>query len=53
MALLEGGQRQATVTTSSRVSGLRVENDALRPLLKSHPKLGEAFHAVYTSHQSS
>ena len=53
MALLEGGQRQATVTTSSRVTGLRIENDALRPLLQKRPKLAEMFRAVYSAHQSS
>ena len=53
MAFLEGGQRQATVTSSARVTGLRVENEALRPLLHEHPKLAEAFRAVYTAHQAT
>ncbi|MBE7190050.1 cyclic nucleotide-binding domain-containing protein [Jatrophihabitans endophyticus] len=49
--LLGGGQRTATVTSSSRVAGLRVENDALKPVLDKHPKLAEAFRAVYDAHQ--
>lgn len=52
MALLEGGQRQATVTSSARVSGLRIDNDALRPLLRQRPRLGEAFQAVYAAHSA-
>lgn len=50
MTLLGGGQRRATVTSASRVTGLRVENDALRPLLQKRPKLAEAFRAVYDAH---
>jgi CRP-like cAMP-binding protein len=50
MALLDGGQRQATVTSSSRVSGLRIDNEALRPLLDRRPRLAEAFRAVYAAH---
>jgi CRP-like cAMP-binding protein len=53
MALLGGGQRRATVTSSSRVTGLRIENDALRPVLKKHPKLAEAFQAVYDAHSAA
>jgi CRP-like cAMP-binding protein len=53
MAFLEGGQRRATVTSSTRVAGLRIENDALRPLLEQRPKLAEAFRAVYTAHSST
>jgi CRP-like cAMP-binding protein len=53
MALLGGGQRNATVTSSSRVAGLRIENEKLRPLLKKHPKLADAFRAVYDAHSSS
>jgi CRP-like cAMP-binding protein len=53
MALLDGGQRQATVTSSSRVAGLRIENDALRPLLDERPKLAQAFRAVYAQHHAS
>jgi CRP-like cAMP-binding protein len=52
MALLGGGQRRATVTSSSRVRGLRIENDALRPVLEKHPKLADAFKAVYDAHSA-
>jgi CRP/FNR family cyclic AMP-dependent transcriptional regulator len=50
MALLGGGQRRATVTSSSRVAGLRIDNEALRPVLDKHPKLADAFKAVYDAH---
>jgi len=53
MAFFDGGQRQATVTSSSRVTGLRIENDALRGVLEKRPKLAEAFRAVYAAHHSS
>jgi CRP-like cAMP-binding protein len=52
MALLGGGQRRATVTSSSRVTGLRIENEALRPVLAKRPKLAEAFRAVYDAHSA-
>lgn len=52
MTLLDGGQRRATVTSASRVAGLRIENDALRPVLQKHPKLADAFRAVYKAHTS-
>ncbi|HET6876328.1 MAG TPA: cyclic nucleotide-binding domain-containing protein [Jatrophihabitans sp.] len=51
ITLLGGGQRSATVTSSTRVTGLRIENDKLRPLLDKHPKLAEAFRAVYMAHR--
>jgi CRP/FNR family cyclic AMP-dependent transcriptional regulator len=50
MALLGGGQRRATVTSSSRVTGLRVDNTALEPVLAKHPALAAAFRAVYAAH---
>lgn len=50
MALLKGGQRRATVTSSSHVSGLRIENDALRKVFAKHPKVAAAFEAVYSAH---
>jgi CRP-like cAMP-binding protein len=50
MTLLEGGQRRATVTSATKVAGLRIENDALRAVLQKHPKLAEAFRAVYAAH---
>ncbi|MBE7204232.1 MAG: hypothetical protein INR70_41460, partial [Parafilimonas terrae] len=37
MTLLDGGQRRATVTSSSRVVGLRIENEPLRKVLADHP----------------
>src|SRR5438309_1866155 len=49
MALLAGGQRNATVTSSSRVAGLRIENEALQKVFDKHPKIAEAFRAVYTA----
>lgn len=50
LTLLGGGQRRATVTSSTRVAGLRVENDALRDVLAKHPKIAEAFRSVYSAH---
>lgn len=50
MALLEGGQRRATVTSATRVSGLRIENDALRGLLQHNVRLAEAFRSVLSAH---
>ena len=50
MALLKGGQRKATVTSASRVAGLRVEYDKLKPVLAKRPKLAAAFDAVYAAH---
>jgi CRP-like cAMP-binding protein len=50
MALLEGGQRKATVTSSDRIAGLRIENQKLREVMKSHPTITEAFRAVYAAH---
>lgn len=50
MTLLSGGQRRATVTSASRVAGLRIENDKLRPLLSQRPRLADAFRAVYDAH---
>jgi CRP-like cAMP-binding protein len=53
MALLGGGQRRATVTSASRVSGLRVENTAMLDLFTKRPKLRDAFKAAYVAHQAS
>lgn len=50
LALLGGGQRRATVTSSARVAGLRIENEPLRTVLQQHPKLAEAFRDVYAKH---
>jgi hypothetical protein len=35
------------------VTGLRIENEALRPLLQKRPKLAEAFRAVYDAHSAA
>jgi CRP/FNR family transcriptional regulator, cyclic AMP receptor protein len=53
MALLGGGQRRATVTTATRVSGLRVENSAMFDLFAKRPALRDAFRAAYEAHQAS
>ncbi|MBE7188074.1 cyclic nucleotide-binding domain-containing protein, partial [Jatrophihabitans endophyticus] len=47
MTLLGGGQRRATVTSASHVAGLRIDNEALRPVLDRHPAIANAFRAVY------
>ena len=52
LALLGGGQRRATVTSSSRVTGLRIENGPLRTLLEKRPKLEAAFRGVYAKHDN-
>ena len=52
LALLGGGQRRATVTSSSRVAGLRIENEPLRTILDKHPKLQSAFQDVYAKRDS-
>jgi CRP-like cAMP-binding protein len=46
-ALLEGGQRSATVSASSPCTALRVEYEALRALLAERPQLRETMIAVY------
>jgi CRP-like cAMP-binding protein len=46
-ALLEGGQRSATVSASSPCAALRVEYEALRALLADRPRLRETMVAVY------
>lgn len=53
MTLLGGGQRRATVTSATRVAGLRIENERLRPVLQRYPKLADAFRAVYDAHTAS
>ncbi|WP_375490587.1 cyclic nucleotide-binding domain-containing protein [uncultured Jatrophihabitans sp.] len=52
LALLGGGQRRATVTSSSKVQGLRIENEPLRTVLDKHPKLEAAFRDVYAKHDN-
>jgi CRP-like cAMP-binding protein len=53
MALRGGGQRRATETTSSRVSGLRVENSAMMDVFSKHPAVRDAFKAAYEAHQAA
>lgn len=53
MALLGGGQRRATVTTATRVSGLRVENAAMLNLFAERPQLRDVLRAAYEQHQAS
>jgi CRP-like cAMP-binding protein len=49
MALVEGGQRTATVSSSSPIRALRIEYDNLRALLAERPALREKMIAVYRS----
>jgi CRP/FNR family cyclic AMP-dependent transcriptional regulator len=53
MALLGGGQRRATVTTATRVGGLRIENTAMLDLFGRRPALRDTFRAAYEAHQAS
>jgi CRP-like cAMP-binding protein len=53
MAFLRGGQRGATVTSSSRVTALRIENDVLAELVERGPQLKATLEAVYNAHTSS
>lgn len=53
MALLGGGQRRATVTTATRVSGLRVDNAAMLDLFAKRPALRDAFRAAYAAHETA
>lgn len=52
MALLDGGQRQATVTTAAPTRGLRIDNEKLASVLAARPAVAEAFRAVYTAHNA-
>jgi CRP-like cAMP-binding protein len=51
MALVEGGQRTATVSASSPCKALRVEYDALRSVLQDRPALRDTMIAVYRARQ--
>ncbi|MDT4939126.1 MAG: family transcriptional regulator, cyclic receptor protein [Pseudonocardiales bacterium] len=46
MALLVGGQRSATVSSVTRLSGLRIDYAALTSLLTQRPRLTEAIRTV-------
>jgi CRP/FNR family cyclic AMP-dependent transcriptional regulator len=52
MAFLEGGQRDATVTSSTPVKALRIEYDALRAVLAKRPHLKEMMVAVYNARRA-
>ncbi|MDT4938869.1 MAG: hypothetical protein QOG80_2540 [Pseudonocardiales bacterium] len=52
MAFLSGGQRGATVTSSSKVSALRIENDDLRAIIDKRPHVKAALDAVYEAHRA-
>ena len=53
MALLAGGQRSATVSTVTRMTGLRIDYDALARLLHHRPRLTEAIKAVARSRRTA
>jgi CRP/FNR family transcriptional regulator, cyclic AMP receptor protein len=53
MSFLSGGQRGATVTSSSHVTALRVENPVLSTLVERRPQLKATLQAVYNAHTSS
>jgi CRP/FNR family cyclic AMP-dependent transcriptional regulator len=49
MAFLAGGQRRATVTSITRLSGIRVDYDQLSNVLAHHPRIAEAIKHLYLS----
>lgn len=51
MTLLAGGQRRATVTSVTPISGVRVENEVFGKMLEDRPHLRDALTAVYRSHE--
>jgi len=46
MAYVDGGQRHATVSTHGRVRAMRVNYEALTPLLEARPALRDVLRAV-------
>ena len=50
MALLTGRPRQATVTSSSRLAGVRIGNDVITELFAHHPHLLQALREVFEAH---
>lgn len=52
MAFLQGGQRDATVTSSTPVKTLRIDYAALRSVLGKRPHLKETMVAVFTARRS-
>ena len=53
IAFFGGGQRGATVTSSERVTALRVENDAMHELVEKHEGLRKALEAAYNARTAS
>lgn len=49
MAMLSGRLRRATVTSTSRLTGLRVGHEGVVELLQRHPSLLDALREVYES----
>jgi CRP-like cAMP-binding protein len=47
MAVLTGSLRRATVTSTTRITGLRVENEAFTALLEQRPRLLEALRGEF------
>lgn len=52
MALLGHSLRSANVVSAEPVQALRVEYDALSPLLRDRPRLQESVGAVYDQHRA-
>jgi CRP-like cAMP-binding protein len=50
MAFFGGGQRSGTVTSSTRVTALRIENEDMHNVVDAHPRVGEALRKVYEAH---
>ena len=48
MALLVGGERSATVSSVTRISGLRIDYEKLAHLLTHRPRLTDAIQSVVT-----
>jgi CRP/FNR family transcriptional regulator, cyclic AMP receptor protein len=53
MALLGHSLRSANVVSAEPVEALRVEYDALAPLLQARPRLQESVGAVYAQHRAN
>jgi CRP/FNR family cyclic AMP-dependent transcriptional regulator len=49
MAFVAGGQRRATVSSVTRLSGIRVDYDQLTDVLAHHPRVRDAITQVYRS----
>lgn len=53
MTLLAGGQRRATITTKTTMSGVRIEHDWLTKLIAKKPNLSDILHTTFRSHQQT